>query len=147
MAASPTREAVFSALFTKMQAISLFATASRRMTLPQQIQPGNLPAIMIWEQPEHTKITTGQPAIREWEAWIVVVFKNTDKSIPGATILNPMIDAVEAALAPDDIGRNVNTLGGLVWYCRIDGTTTKETGDTDAAGLGGAVITIKIKVP
>ncbi len=43
--------------------------------------------------------------------------------------------------------QNRLTLGGLVSWCRIEGRTVVETGDTDPEGLGGALIPLKILVP
>lgn len=144
---SVTREQVFLALFARMQTVPGFVSYSRRMTFPQQIPPGDMPALMQWEQPEMARGATSLPDKRIWEAWIVLAFKNGDPNVAGATIVNPMIDAVQDALAIDDWGKNNCTLGGLVHYARIEGPVVKETGDLDSNGLGGAVIPIKIMPP
>lgn len=142
-----TREQVFQALFARMQRVPGMTSYSRRMTFPQQVSPGDMPALMQWEQPEMVRGATGQPDRRVWEAWIVIAFTNDDPKVAGATIVNPMIDAVQNILAIDDFGRNTCTLGGLVHYARIEGPIIKETGDLDSNGLGGAVIPIKIMPP
>jgi hypothetical protein len=142
-----TREQVMAALFARLQAIPGIVSTSRRMTLPGMIAPGDMPRLMLWEQPERASNVTGLPDRRTWEAWAVIVFVNDDTTVPGATIINPMIDAIEAALKVDDFGANTCTLGGLVHYARIEGTVVKETGDTDTTGLGGAVVPIKIMPP
>lgn len=144
---TPTREQVFQALFARMQTVPGMTTYSRRITLPHQVPPGDQPALMMWEQPEAARNRTGLPDKRVWEAWIVLVFTNPDVTVPGATIINPMLEAIEAALAVDDFGRNVCSLGGLVHYARIEGNVIKETGDIDPAGLGGAVVPVKIMPP
>jgi hypothetical protein len=141
------RETVMRALFARLRTIPGFTSYSRRMTLPGVVPPGDMPALMQWEQPEMARIRTGFPEKRVWEAWVVLVFINQDQTIPGASIINPMLDAVELALAVDDFARNVCSLGGLVHYARIEGSIIKETGDTDSNGLGGAVIPIKIMPP
>lgn len=143
----PTREVVFQALFARLQAIPGVRTTSRRMTLPSQVAPGDMPRLMLWEQPEIARNQTGLPDKRVWEAWAVIVFVNEDPTVAGATIINPMLEAIEAALGVDDFARNVCSLGGLVHYARIEGTVIKETGDTDTTGLGGAVVPIKIMPP
>jgi hypothetical protein len=142
-----TREEVMSALFARLQSIPGINTTSRRMTLPGMVAPGDMARLMLWEQPERAANITSLPDKRTWEAWVVIVFTNDDAAVPGATIINPMIDAIEAALAVDDFNRNVCSLGGLVHYARIEGTVVKETGDTDTTGLGGAVVPIKIMPP
>jgi hypothetical protein len=142
-----TREQVFQALFARMQEVPGMTSYSRRMTFPQKVSPGDMPCLMQWEQPEMVRGGTGLPDKRVWEAWIVIAFNNDDPQVAGATIINPMIDAVQNTLAIDDFGRNTCTLGGLVHYARIEGPLIKETGDLDGNGLGGAVIPIKIMPP
>lgn len=120
------------------------------------IPPGLLPCLILWEQPEETRYEghVGLP-LNTWEAVVLVVFQNLSKprggdpttAVPGATIINPLVDAVRAALAPDDPGSNNYTIGGLVYWCRVEGKTVIETGDTDADGYGGAVIPLRILVP
>lgn len=146
----PTREQVWQALYGRLATLAPapFTTVSRRITMPDQVPPGDLPALMIWEQPEHTNQAGAAPMNRVWTALAVVVFINPDKAIAGATILNPLIDAVEGVMnVSDDFAADRNTLGGLVAYARIEGETLKETGDIDPDGRGGAVIQIKIRVP
>ena len=142
-----TREIVMQALFARLQGLPSIVTTSRRMTLPAMVEPGDQPRLMLWEQPELSRNRTSLPDKRVWEAWIIIVFTNADLSVPGATIINPLIEAIEAALAVDDFGRNVCSLGGLVHYARIEGTIVKETGDTDSNGLGGCIVPIKIMPP
>lgn len=143
----PTREQVFEALFARMQTIPNIVSYSRRMTLPPLVPINLQPALMQWEQPEIARNQTGLPDKRVWEAYIVIVITNPDITLAGATIINPFIEAVETALAVDDFGRNVCSLGGLVHYARVEGSILKETGDTDPAGLGGAVVPVKIMPP
>jgi hypothetical protein len=141
------RETIMQALFARLQAIPGIATTSRRMTLPAMVPPADQPCLMLWEQPETARGATGLPDKRVLEAWAIIVFTNGDQAVPGSTIINPFLDAIEAALKVDDFGRNVCSLGGLVHYCRIEGTIVKESGDTDVSGLGGAVVPIKIMPP
>jgi hypothetical protein len=168
-----TREQVFTALFAKVQPLQApagsarplpsatpFKTVSRRVTLPGQ-GPGNLdpviqPALMMWEQPEHTEGAERGIRIRHWPVWFVIAFRNDNREIAGATLLHPLIDAVEAALAPDDPVRNTVRLmqplaGGqsiaLIEAGGIEGPLIKHTGDTSADGQGGAVIMFDMVVP
>lgn len=144
---SARREVIMEALFARLQAIPGIVSTSRRMSLPAQVLPADQPRLMLWEQPETARGATSLPDKRVWEAWIVIVFTNPDPTIAGATILNPMLDAIEVALAIDDFGQQVCSLGGLVHYARIEGSIVKETGDTDPTGLGGAVVPVKIMPP
>lgn len=142
-----TREQVMTALFARLQSIPGIVSTSRRMTLPAAVSPGDQPRLMLWEQPEITRGGTALPDLRLWEAWVVIVFTNQDLDVPGSTLINPMLEAIEDALRIDDYGHNNCTLGGLVHYARIEGVIVKETGDTDSNGLGGAVVPIKIMPP
>jgi hypothetical protein len=144
---SASREVIMGALFTRLQTMPGIAHFSRRMTLPHQVPPADLPCLMLWEQPEMARNVTSLPDKRVFEAWAVIVFINGDPTVPGATIINPLLDAMEAVLKVDDFARNVCSLGGLVHYARIEGLIIKEVGDTDTTGLGGAVIPIKIMPP
>jgi hypothetical protein len=151
----PTREQVFSSLFSLLQTVGatnsppMFNSFSRRFTaMPGNIPPLQLPQLILWEQPERSEFAgPSMPRKRIWNALVVVYFINPSKTVPGATIINPMIDAIEAALRYDNPATNRLTLGGLVEWCRIEGQTIKETGDTDSQGLGGVVIPVRILVP
>jgi hypothetical protein len=168
-----TREQVFTALFalvaplqapadaTKpLPALTPFRTVSRRVTLPGQgpaaLDPLIQPALMMWEQPEHTEGGERGLRIRHWPVWFIIAFHNDNRELAGATILNPLIDAVEAALAPDDPIRNTLRLfqpaaGGqsiaMIEAGAIEGPLIKHTGDTSADGQGGAVILLDMVVP
>jgi hypothetical protein len=51
---------------------------------------------------------------------------------PGAFDLDTMMQAFEEAFTvADDPGHNANTLGGLVYWCRIEGRVFKDPGDLD----------------
>jgi hypothetical protein len=147
----PTRETIMQALFALVDGLPGFTSTGRRMTMPGQgptaIDPLLQPALMMWEQHEHDERSDRGTPIRHWYVWFVIAFINNDRNLPGATLLNPLIDQVCAALKPDNPVGNVLTLGGLVHAVYVDGTTVKHTGDTDAQGQGGAVIPVSILVP
>ena len=148
----PTRETVMTALFALVSGlVPPFTTVNRRMTMPGQgpssLDPILQPALMMWEQHEHDERSERGTPVRLWYVWFVIAFRNDDRDTPGATILNPLIDAVRGALAPDSPGHNTLTLGGLVHAVYVDGPTVKHTGDTDAQGQGGAVIPVTVMVP
>lgn len=151
----PTREAVFSALFAILETAPGITTFSRRMLDYSAVAPGLMPILMLWEQPELTDYRPGRGLPRDyWEAYIIIVFHNPSRvtagnpnsAVPGATIINPLVDGVRNALAPDDPTTNSLTLGGLVDWCRVEGRTIVETGDTDAQGYGGAIIPVRMQI-
>lgn len=149
------RETIFEALFEQLQTVPGITTYSRRMMDYTAIASKLLPALILWEQPEDTSHDGQGLPKNTWEAIIAVFFRNPSRpvggdpntAIPGATILNPLIDGVRLSLAPDNFMTNSYTIGGLVEWCRVAGKTIKETGDTDSDGRGGAMIPIEILVP
>ena len=75
----------------------------------------------------------------------VFIYVNTqdDKTVAPGTLINPLLDAVTAALAPDDISKNKCTLGGLVQHAWIEGRI--ETDEGLLGDQGVAVIPIAVK--
>lgn len=155
-----TREQIYQALFAKLAAASAFAqgTTSRRW-VSWQDDPSQslitLPLLVLFEMWEHYdyKGERGLPPIRTLEARVLCYGKIPndpgslgvkDATTPGASVLNPLIDSVEASIAADPIYDGVQTLGGLVIDCRIEGQITKVLGDEDPSGICGAIIPIKI---
>jgi len=151
-----TREQIYQALFTLLQATALFSTTTRRWISwqddPQQ-ETVALPLLVqyeMWERYDY-KGERGLPPIRELELRVLVYGKIPvgqtlgvkDSTTPGAQVLNPLIDAVEAAILPSGYD-GVQTLGNLVIDCRIEGQITKALGDEDPSGICGAIIPIKI---
>lgn len=159
--AHATREQIFAALFTLLNGnIAGIKTYSRRQSLPSKVTQdiGEPPVLMLYEDPERIDQSgPNQPAKLTLNAGIIVVFFNPSRPDPqepgaataGATIINPILDAIDAALFPSaGPGRQfTQTLGGLVQGVWIDGYTHKFTGDTDPQGMGGAVVPLKIIVP
>ena len=70
-----------------------------------------------------------------------------DKTIAPITGLNNMLDAVQAAIAPDDPQGLRYTIGGLVFWARMIGRVEKDPGDMDDGGQSVAVADIEILVP
>jgi len=155
-----TREAVFSALLTKVAASAGFVTSGRRIELvpgaptPQVATPVAQPAIFLFEDNETTKQSNyGPTVIRTWRVqlwvWCQIPAGPTlgvpDTTIAGATILNPLIDAIEVALAGGPMGPE--TLGGLVRRVWIEGETVKVPGDLNPDGQCVAMIPVSIMVP
>lgn len=152
------REAIYEALLAQIEtAGTSFKTYTRRWKSawddPQQRVP-SLPMMVQWEQTELVIYTNrGIGGVKTWDVRLEVYAKIPDgmtmgvpdKSTPGAAVLNPLIDAIEDALAPEGPD-GVQTLGGLVKDCRIEGTIVKVLGDEDPSGLCGALIPVRILV-
>lgn len=156
-----TREIVLNALFTQLKTCgSTFKLYTRRWVPwiddPTQSRP-DMPFLVQWESPvAETYVGTpgsGLPPKRLWDvtllAYGMIPVGQTpgvpDSTTPAASVLNPLIDAIENALSPDD-PNGLLTLGGLVVDCCIDGEIVKALGDADPSGVAGAIIPVKILV-
>lgn len=78
------------------------------------------------------------------EIWIYSNAGQNPDIVP-ETALNNLLDAVQAAFAPDDQRTNRFTLGGLVQWCRMEGRIEKDPGDTGGQAI--AVAEVQITVP
>ena len=70
------------------------------------------------------------PAVTMNVDLFICIDAGKDQSIAPITILNALVDAGEAAIAPNPLGKQ--TLGGLVSHCWIEGNIMKNPGDIDA---------------
>jgi hypothetical protein len=140
------REAILSALFTLVSGSATFNTASRRLQLWTSVASSDKPAIFMTERGDN--YMRASEAVPEAVTMDVDIYVYTDagkdQSIVPASILNPLIDAVDAALAPNPL-TGTQTLGGLVSHCWIEGKIMKDPGDLDGDGV--AVIPVKILLP
>lgn len=66
--------------------------------------------------------------------------------VPGGEVFNPLIEAVEEAMAtPDSASQNCLTIGGLVSHCWLEGNGMMMTGEIDeTAGQGMLTLPVKI---
>jgi hypothetical protein len=136
------RETIMQALFNLVSASASFVTSSRRLKLWTDVSPSETPAIFMHEV--NDGYTSGKNYLSIVEMNVeLFIYTNpgmADGVIP-ASVMNPLLDAIDAALAPSRV-TNRQTLGGLVSHCWIDGKVMKDVGDMD--GQGVAIIPIKI---
>ena len=143
------REQIYSALFTLLQGAANFKTVGRVWVPSNKLDPPQLPALFMVENNEHaTHSAPGRPAKWLLDVDVVIYARNEGESqAPGAenyvpaTALNNLLDAVESAIAPP-VSTSVQTLGGLVQHCWIEGKIEKDAALQGANSL--AVIPIKI---
>ncbi len=143
-----SREDVFAAVFAIGQGLSwgspaqAFAYTSRRVRLAADL-PG-LPALCQAEHDETFARTPGLDARRTLGcAWMIHHATSDPDAVP-ASVNNAILDAIEAALSPDD-ANGCCTLGGLVQHCWIEGEVFKDPGDLDGQAL--LIVPIKMLVP
>ncbi|HUB94285.1 MAG TPA: hypothetical protein VL993_00120 [Stellaceae bacterium] len=141
-----TREPIYAALFALLSDAAAFATASRRLRHWAEVAPAEQPALFQVQKRETAKEAEGSPTVWRAEVDLYLYCQAPDDETPPATILNPLVDAIEAALLPAgaDLATGTQSLGGLVKHCWIAGAI-----ETDEGALGGqavAIIPIEILV-
>lgn len=130
------REPLYAALFARLAAIPGLKTASRRLRHWSDVGASEQPALFLAQKSETAQTVTGQPT--RWALTAdVYLYVNTPAPQSPGQAMNPLLDAIEAALAPDSPARNANTLGGLAQYCRIEGAI-----ETDEGTLGDQAVAI-----
>jgi hypothetical protein len=143
-----SREAIQAALFDLLtigdSAVPGIRLAGRRLKSPQDVGPGNCPALFMIYRGETVQWTGMQPLKRVMHLDLVFYAHSGDKSFPTSSLLNPLLDAVELALGANDAAV-VQTLGGLARRVTINGRI-----DTDEGLLGEyafAIVPIEILTP
>jgi hypothetical protein len=139
-----TREPIYEALFAKLSAIPGLVTTSRRLQHWSDVPSAAQPALFQAEGPENQVPRKGFPAKVTLEPSIYLyVNTGNDLTVIPATTINPLMDAIEAALAPDVVD-GFQTLGGLVSHCWIEGQIVTDEGVLGAQAI--KIIPIKILV-
>lgn len=95
------REAIYSALFNIVKTSANFKTASRKIRLKGDLPEGEMPALYQLQVSEKKEQVQRMPAkyFMTVDLWIYASVDDGDTA-PSST-LNPLIDAIETALAPD----------------------------------------------
>jgi hypothetical protein len=134
-----TREPIYEALFALLSGAADFSTASRRLRHWSAVEAAEQPALFQVQKRETAKESQGSPT--EWRAEIdvYVYCQAPDDETPPTSVLNPLLDALEAALLPAgaDLATGTQSLGGLVKHCWIAGAI-----ETDEGALGGQAVAI-----
>ncbi len=92
------REPIYAALFARVAGAADFVTA-RRSPKWDDLTQAEYPALVMRQTDERAVVPTpGAPAV--WTLSVDVYIASWSSKPAAATVLNPLIDAVEAALAP-----------------------------------------------
>lgn len=95
------REPIYTALFRLLEAAADFATVDRRLRHWSDVAPAEQPALFMAQKSELASINTlGAPAVWTLAVDLYLYVHSSDPYLAPATMLNPLLDAVEAALAP-----------------------------------------------
>jgi hypothetical protein len=133
------REAIYAALWSLAAEAANFATASRRLRHWSDVGPAEQPALFMSEKGGIAKIKAlGAPVVWTLYADLYLYAHSSDPYLPPATILNPLLDAIEAALVPAPIS-GIQDLGlpAMVQHAYIAGRI-----ETDEGVLGDQAIAI-----
>jgi len=150
----PTREQVFAALWARVSAATIggnpaFVTKDRTV-LPWDAVPSELyPCLFMAKGSEQIARVRGLPPKITMNALLYIYAitnaQSDDSAASPSEILNPLLDAIDAALAPDSNETNTCTLGGIVSHAWISGeimTTEGALGNIEAA-----LVPIEVLVP
>lgn len=142
---TPSRETILSALFDLALTAATFNTSGRRLQLWSKV--ASFPALFIQSTGTHypPREARALPPKRTItaELWVYTDVGKDPNANPEKG-LNDIIDAIEAALAPNIVS-NVQTLGGVVSHAWIEGNIEQFPGVLD--GIAKAIIPVKILVP
>ena len=141
------REAIVVALFGLLAAVPGFAVCERRLRHWNDVPDAEQPYLCLAQGGQ--SVAQGDPAKGVPPKWTleadIYLYARTTGGLVPASVLNPLVDAVEDALQPQYPAlEKCQTLGGLVQHCWIEGNI-----ETDEGTLGDqavAIIPIKILV-
>ena len=123
---------------------SAWNTVSNRLRLWGDVSPDQQPAAFLVthrETDEYRNLGVLRRRL-ELKVWC---YSRCDSSI-GATQLDSMMEAFEATFNKiDDFSTGANTLGGMVYWCHIEGQVFKDPGDLDNQTL--LIVPIVVEMP
>jgi len=122
------REAIYSALWAKLQSIDGFKSKSRRLQHWADVEKRAQPALFMAQTGEFAQTTTGQPT--RWTLKVsLYIYVHTTMNQPPGPIINPLLDAVcntVNELHPVT-GRSLLGVDGVEW-CRVEGNIETDEG-------------------
>jgi hypothetical protein len=124
---------------------TLFRTATRKAKVWEDVAPEDQPALLMRKRRENAVRRKGFPT--RWTFnYDLLLYANTgatkDPEAVPSQILNPLVDAIEAALAVDDASNEACTLGGIVSHCAINGDIEIHEGVLGDEGV--AIVPIEV---
>jgi hypothetical protein len=144
------REDIYAALFAAVSQAGEFVTTSRRLRMWGDVAQDEQPALFMVQRPETVIQRKGVPAKHELlvDFFVYVNTGEDERSVP-ATILNPLVDAIEATLTPDPVTGFYNlvvmgdTTTCTIAHCWIEGEIQNDEGILGAQAV--AIIPVKIE--
>jgi hypothetical protein len=133
------REPIYAALFGLLENAADFAVIDRRLRHWSDVAPAEQPALFMAQKSELATVgTLGAPTVWTLSVDLYVYAHSSDPYLAPATVLNPLIDAVEAALAPSAT-TGIQDLGlpATVQHAYISGKI-----ETDEGVLGDQAVAV-----
>ncbi|HEV2097421.1 MAG TPA: hypothetical protein VGR45_00690 [Stellaceae bacterium] len=138
------RNKIYHALFEHLKNAAPFLTVGTRLKPWSQVS--DQPAMFLRAGPANDWLPrpTKMPmrVVLEAEVWLYSS-AGEDPDVSPSLSLNPLIDAIEAALDPFPL--EALTLGGLVTHCWLEGNGALDSGDL--TGQAVAMLPVKMLVP
>ena len=133
------RESIYAALWTLGAGAASFTSTNRRLRHWTDVAPAEQPALFMSEKCGHA-VTKALGAPIAWTLYadFYVYAHSSDPYLAPAMLLNPLLDALEAALAPSPAA-GIQNLGlpAMVQHAYISGKV-----ETDEGVLGDQAIAI-----
>lgn len=149
-----TRKAIAAALLAQLVSGGQFTSYSRRLRAPEQAASPGKPGLYLIKPKEAYRYDNedeqGLPPRRAMD-FLAVVYTDvgTSENAVPADVIDDLLDAIDAALAPGvtDVLNNGGrqTLGGLVYSARIIGELELAPGDIQ--GKGSTIMPIHVVLP
>jgi hypothetical protein len=133
------REAIYGALWSAGSRAWSFASANRRLRHWSDVTPVEQPALFMSEKGGHAVVKAlGAPTVWTLFADFYIYVHSSDPYAAPASILNPLLDSLEQALAPSPAS-GIQNLGlpDMVQHAYIAGKI-----ETDEGVLGDQAIAI-----
>lgn len=134
-----SREPIYAALFALAAGAAGFVTAERRLRHWSDVSPAEQPALFQCQTRETAAIRAlGAATVWTLNVELYLYAHSSDPYAAPASVLNPLLDAVVAALAPDPT-TGIQDLGlpAMVRHSAIAGRI-----DTDEGTLGDQAVAI-----
>jgi hypothetical protein len=134
-----SREPIYAALFGLLETAADFAVVDRRLRHWSDVSPPEQPALFMAQKTELASVKTlGAPTVWTLAVDLYLYVHSSDPYLAPATVLNPLLDAVEAALAPSaTTGLQDLGLPATVQHAYISGKI-----ETDEGVLGDQAVAI-----
>ncbi|HVH81898.1 MAG TPA: hypothetical protein VM782_21040 [Stellaceae bacterium] len=133
------REPIYAALFGLIESAADFVTVDRRLRHWGDVSPAEQPALFMAQKSELATVKTlGAPTVWTLAVDLYLYAHSSDPYLTPATILNPLLDAVEVVLAPSaTTGLQDLGLPAMVQHAYISGKI-----ETDEGVLGDQAVAI-----